>query len=340
MLRFLFVLVVTGLAGPSARAGSGPAEPRIIEQIPAQPYWRYETTDALDRTVTFFVSEPPGSDADLPLLVYVQGSGCSSHFAQINGRIASTTGHSLVEQTARGRARVLLVEKPGVEYLDAPQSPGSAEHASDAFKQEHTLDRWATAVVGAIHAAWGVEGIDPSRTIVIGHSEGGIVASRVAVLEPEVTRVGVFAGEGPTQLYSLIRLAREGHVAPMSDDPGERAAYITDGYRRVLSDPDAWDRMFLGHPFRRWSTFLRTSPAEQLRACDASVLIVQGTEDTAVDPSCADMLYAELLALGRDVELMLFPGVDHSLNTLEDGELTGTVFPEAVERALDGIADD
>ncbi len=326
----LFALVWVSAANQPTAPAAGALGP-----VPGQPYERCETTDELGRPISFYLSESAGGAGELPLLVYVQGSGCGSHFATVNGQTVSTTGHSLVERTARGRARTLIVEKPGVSYLDAPNNPGSAEDSTSEFRREHTLDRWATAVLGAIHDAWERDGVDPSRTLVVGHSEGGIVAARIAAMEPRITTVGVLAGEGATQLYSLVRHARAGHFASGIEDADRRVAWIVDGYRRVLADPDNPDAMFFGHPHLRWSTFCVTSPAEQLRDAEASVLVVQGLRDLAVDPSGAEMLYAELLAHGRDVRLMLVPDADHSLNILQDGEIVGSAFQSAVEHALE-----
>ena len=334
MVRIAAVVsVLLALLAPHAKAADAPG---VGEHVPGQPYIHREATDALGRTITYYLSDPGGgSDGPLPLVVYVQGSGCNSHFAERGGRIGSATGHSLIERVASGRARTLIVEKPGVAYLDMPANPGSAEGSTEEFRREHTLDRWATAILGAIEDAWALEGIDASRTMVIGHSEGGIVAARVAALDPRVTHVGVFAGEGATQLYSLIRLARAGRFGGERSTPESRVAYIVEGYERVLETPDAHDAFFLGHPHRRWSTFCATSPAEQLRRTDASVLIAQGLEDHAVEPSSAEILYAELLALGRDAELMLIPDGDHSLNIVRDGEIIGSAFQTATERAME-----
>ena len=51
---------------------------RIAFFVPGQPYERYFKRDQFGREVTFYISETGGSERPLPLIVYVQGSGCSS----------------------------------------------------------------------------------------------------------------------------------------------------------------------------------------------------------------------------------------------------------------------
>lgn len=132
-------------------------------------FGRHSTRDKLDRPITFYLSLAAASKERLPLAVFVQGSGCSSQFMRRGDRVNGGLQNLLLE-AVRGRARVLVVEKPGVNYLDEAQRPGSAEGCSPEFLAEHTLPRWAEAVGAAIRAAQTLPGIDTTKTLVIGHS--------------------------------------------------------------------------------------------------------------------------------------------------------------------------
>jgi pimeloyl-ACP methyl ester carboxylesterase len=279
--------------------------------IPGQPYHAYQVVDSLGRTVQFYLSEAE-SRRQLPLVVFVQGSGASSLFRDAgNGRVAGTMGHSTVQDVFAEVARVLLVEKPGVTYLDSPRS---VEEAPTAFHREHTLERWAVALRAAIGNACSREGIAcEAGLLVIGHSEGGVAAARVAATESAVTHTALLAGEGPTQLYSLLRLARTGDFfARHGASAADREAYLLRQWQSILQDPDATDRFFFGHPYRRWSSFLATSPASELQRSRSRVFIAQGTADRAVTPESADVLFSTLAARGRDVCYSRVEGADHS----------------------------
>jgi hypothetical protein len=158
MPLLLTVFLTAGLAGfqtPSAPVAEA------MGHISRQPYTRYLVHDRFGRDVTFFLSEAPsGVTAPLPLVVYVQGSGCGSAFALRDGRITPTFGRITVEEAFAGRARVLVVDKPGVTYLDQPAACTSLA----AFYREHTLDRWAVAVESALLAARALPAVDPSTS--------------------------------------------------------------------------------------------------------------------------------------------------------------------------------
>lgn len=272
----------------------------------------------------------------VPLVVFIQGSGAGSHFIRVGEKTGVTTGFPYIHDALKGRGRVLVVDKPGVEFFSQPGQPGSAEGASDAFKREHTLDRWAEAVRASIDAALTLPGVDGSRLMVMGHSEGGLVACRVAAIEPRVTHVAVLAGGGPSQLFDFAHMARHGGMFDIvSSNPDERIRWLDDAWKGVLADPDSPEKMWLGHPHRRWSTFCATSPIEQLLKCDPKVrvYVAQGTFDQAVAPITAEILDAELRGRGRDVTLNLVEGGDHGFFTQPERPGTGMqgVFGACVE---------
>ncbi len=297
--------------------------------VPGQPYLRYGTTDSLGRSITYYLSEDAGR-SELPLLVFIQGSGNRSQFIPNATVFRGSTGHSSLADAARGRARVLLVEKPGIAFGDDGTGGPSA-----AFRREHTLPRWSAAILAALHAAVRAARVDTTSITVIGHSEGGIAAARVAGTDPLVTRVVLVAGEGPTQLYSLIRLARNGDLlAASGPDPDARERALLAAWDSVLASPHDADRMFYGHAYPRWATFVGSSPLDELGGFRKPVLIVQGMADRAVDPTSAEVLFAALRARGRDATLWRIEGAGHSLRLAGGEDLWGETMKRIVDWSL------
>ncbi|MBX3321982.1 MAG: alpha/beta fold hydrolase [Phycisphaeraceae bacterium] len=294
------------------------------EPIDQFPYDGFTTTDAFGRTIRFYLSKPPGPDSLLPLIVCVQGSGSQSVFVEVETpsgkRIGSGGPEAMMLGLARSRARILVVEKPGVEFLVQPSQPGSAMESTEEFRREHTLDRWTEAIHAAINAASVLPGVDASRVLAVGHSEGGQVVCHLAAKNASITHVATLAGGGPTQLFDLIELARSSGFGPPNADAEERVEWLLDGWRRVLGDPDAHDEFWLGHPHRRWSSFLATSPVEAMHKSKARVFIAQGTADQASHVSAAEVLYAELLSRGRDVTYLRIEGGDHGFRSPADAD--------------------
>jgi len=282
------------------------------------PFQRYTTRDAYDRTITFYLSVPPKTERPegLPIVLFIGGSGSQSLFSKRGDRIAGGFQNILLMEE-KGRARVLVVEKPGVKFLDAPERPGSAIGATEEFLREHTLPRWAEANAAALRAAWTLRGINRTRTLVIGHSEGGIVAARVAAEVPQVTHVASLSGGGPTQLYDLAEFQRQPGPGDKPGDAERRVDSFYAEWAKVQKNPDSIKDFWLGHPNRRWSSFLKDSVTEEMLRSKAKIFLAQGTEDRSVSVGSFDVLVAELNARGRSVTSERVQGADHGFRTAD-----------------------
>jgi predicted esterase len=298
------------------------------QPVPRQPYLRYTTQDAYNRTVTYYLSE---GDKSLPLAVYIQGSGHASLFIQAQNRIAPNSGHATIRDALDGKTRLLIVEKPGVNFLDTGATPID-EPALKTFRQEHSLERWTEAVKASIKAAKAET--SSTKLLVIGHSEGGRVAAKLAHDLPEVTHVAILAGGGPTHLYDLARLARAGsfynHVSP---DPLTRESRLIEDAKAVMADPTSTEKLFLGHPYLKWSTWMQASVLDLLKESKAKVFIGHGEEDRAMDVTSSDMLYAELTVRGKDVVYARIPEADHSFKHSKEPNCDGWL--EIMQRIRD-----
>ncbi len=317
MLRYaIYFLVILSLLGKAEQA-SPKADPTPL----GIPFQRYTVEDSFGRTITFYLSIPPKNDegARKPVALFIQGSGCQSLFRKQGEHI--TGGYqNILLQEAKGRARILLVEKPGVKFLDAPSRPGSAQGASEEFLKEHTLPRWAEANRAALRAAWTLPGIDATRSLVMGHSEGGIVAAMISAELPQVTHVASLAGGGPTQLFDLTEVMARSRADDKPGDAERRVQEIYDEWARISKDPESITKFWLGHPYRRWSSFLTHSVTEELLRSKAKIYLAQGTLDTSVSVRTYDVLLAELQARGRDVMAERLEGADHGFRAKDTPE--------------------
>lgn len=281
-------------------------------------FHRYTTKDNLGRTISFYLSAIPVKEptSKLPIVLFIQGSGCQSLWQKHGDRVGGGMQNLLLVE-AKGKARILVVEKPGVKFLDQPQNPGSAIGASEEFLQEHTLPRWAEANCAALRAAWALPNIDTTRTLVSGHSEGGIVAARVAAELPQVTHVASLAAGGPTQLFDFITNAAKARPDDKPGDAAQRLQRFYDDWARIQKDPDSTSRMWMGHPNRRWSSFLRDSVIEELQRSKARIYLGQGVLDPIIPVASHDMAVAELRSKGRDVVSDRVEGADHGFQTAD-----------------------
>src|SRR5260370_824354 len=86
----------------------------------------------------------------------------------------------------------------------------------------------------------------------------------------------------------------------------------------VATDPENHTKVFMGHPYRRWTSFLRSSPLEELSKTKAQIYIAQGSEDRAVTPASAEVLRAGLLNIGKQLTFDFVVGGDHNFRTPDD----------------------
>ncbi|RRJ92901.1 alpha/beta hydrolase family protein [Flavobacterium macacae] len=309
LLIIVFILLIAGNTfGQKAK----------IESLPNQPYDKYELKTS-NSTLTFYLSVNKQKE-NLPLVVYIQGSGWNSLFNERNGKIIPTSGHSIWADVGKANYRILIVEKPGVNYLQTEETK--------AFQESFSLESRSNSIIDAINYVLENKKIDKTKILVAGHSEGGIVAARVAnLMKDQVSNVVIMAGEGASQLYSLYKLAEDGtffntkeHNMPTSE---QRLQYLTNRWKDILADPKSTEKKFWGFTYLRWSSMLTTSVIDELTNYNGKILLVQGTADKAVFPETATIAYISLLTKGRNVELELIEDADHSFRILDKPEIDG-----------------
>lgn len=309
VIVFASLVVINGLAGAQSAY-----QPRKDRAATGTQFERYFTRDKFQREITFYLSRQTVADTKLPLIVSVQGSGCMSNFTK-RGELVYGGIQNLILNLANGKARVMVVEKPGVKFLDNSESPGTALGCSQEFLAEHTLERWAEAVGASVRAAHELPELDRSKTLIEGHSEGGIIAARVAAENPSITHVASLSGGGPTQLFDLAELARQNPPPAGSNsttvDPGQR---VFDAWKDIQTDPDSTAKFFLAHPYRRWSSFMKSSVYEELMKSNAKIYLAQGTLDKAVTVASFDVLRASLVSKERDLTVERLEGADHGFS--------------------------
>ena len=220
---------------------------------------------------TLAMPDGASAAAPVPAVVLVHGSGPHDRDETIGpNRPFLDIAHGLA---ADGIA-VLRYEK---RTRARPQ-----DFAGDTF----TMDGETTAdAVAAVAALRGVAGIDPARVYVLGHSQGGMLAPRIARQSGEVAGLAMLAAPARPLLDLLLEQNRylvglDGTVDPAEQAHLDRLGAQVDAVRGAGTVALADSPM--GLPANYWRTFETVDPVADARATDVPLLLLQGGRDIQV----------------------------------------------------------
>jgi dipeptidyl aminopeptidase/acylaminoacyl peptidase len=274
------------------------------------PIERREIKDGTGRSITYFIGHPKHP---APLVLMIEGSGCVPvmHFGASPDE-TYTTLFDFLPFAAEGNFTVMAVEKPFTGMVGREQ-PGTALSCSPAFNADFTAESWLAALRAALTDARRQPWVDQSRTMVIGESEGAVMASLLAGHDNSITDVALIGGSGTTQLFDFVAFAyrRCADVSPCLSQIQSQVAAIK-------ADPTSSTLFAWGHPYKRWSSFFQVDPSEELLRSSARVYLVFGTSDDAVPPLSEEIAVAKLTAAGRDVTVRRVPNGAHNLSQMGD----------------------
>jgi dienelactone hydrolase len=156
--------------------------------------------------------------------------------------------------------------------------------------------------------------IDPARIALVGHSEGGAIATLVAASDPRVRAVVLMAAMGKTGREVSLSQQEEA----LAQTPGlteERKEELRATQRKILQTViEGGDTSQLppvaSHPwFKEYLTF---DPTAAVRRVKQPILILQGEFDRQVTADQAALLERAARDAGnRDVTVKVFPGLNH-----------------------------
>jgi hypothetical protein len=229
----------------------------------------------------------PMHEQNMPAAVLI--TGLSPH-ERNNGAAPWMPFRDIADALTRSGIAVLRVDDRGVGKSTGDQTTFTIFDKADDVRTE---------------VAWlrGHAGVDPKRIMLIGYSEGGLIAPMVAAKDPAIAVVITMAGPG---------------VAGM-----EVARYQVE--QAILKDPripeSDWEKEFnkqLAEALKdltpHESSFLKTDPQEYDRLVSCPILIIQGAGDATVPVRSAERIAWFARAAGNsNVTVRIFPGVSHSL---------------------------
>ena len=258
----------------------------------------------------------PKSEGKFPAVILVSGSG------------------------PQNRDEELVGHKPFLVWADALTKSGFAVLRYDdrgTYKSTGTF-KGATSQDFALDTAAAVaylktrKDIDPKRIVVMGHSEGGIIAPIVASKDPSLAGIVLLAGPGVSGERIIEKQIPDmGRAAGLSE---QQVKLSTEGgLQRVKQEmaKDAW-----------LANFWTYDPAPTLEKVLCPVLAINGELDKQVDATVNLGAIEAALKKGgnKTYTVRVLPKLNHLLQTAttgssqEYGQIEETVAPIALEEVI------
>lgn len=269
---------------------------------------RFTLQDKEGAPVRYYLSTPA---AKSPLVLYIQGSGCTPPFLGLDTPARASTIFSWIPLAAQGRHAVMAVDKPHQGSGQQQGQPGTAIGCPQAFNEHFSYDSWLATLKRALQHALTQPTVDASRVLVIGISEGATMAAGLARTLPGITHVALVGATGPTQLYDFAaNIHRSGNDDTVKAGKLQELDATLD---QIHAYPNSTSKLAWGHTYLRWSSFLAQSSSENLAQSRARIYLVSGMRDDNVPILSTEVLYAQLRTQGRDVGFRRVPAANHGL---------------------------
>jgi alpha-beta hydrolase superfamily lysophospholipase len=203
-----------------------------------------------------------------------------------------------------------------------------------AMKDEHQLaavrlsDEYDDDARAAIALAGTTAGIDPKRIFVVGHSEGAMIAPRVAAASPGTRGIVMMApGVRPVDAMIIDQMASGMRATGLGpDEIAEQTAALKATFA-AIRDPKRKDTPpFMGASAAYWRELMSLDVPKLVRESKLPILVLQGEQDIQVRKDADfDVLKSRAGTSGERVTYRSFAGLNHLFMKVER-ESTGAEY--------------
>ncbi len=283
-------------------------------------------------------------DTKKPLMLFIHGSGNLPTFQFIKSNNAYNWSAFTEIQKYKDKYHVILVNKPDVPLFDTVQGENGnySYPISNEYKEKYSLEWRAEAASLIINQAIKLLPTDMSKIVVIGHSQGGQVAPKVAVLNKKVTHLVLLNANSLNHLYDFVLqerlLAFKGEQT--FDKTQENVDSLFADYKRIFNDPESKTKMWYDETYFRWASFSDETPLENMLKLKIPIYVMAGGKDLwGSFIMNTDYVQIEFLRFKKtNLTYKVYPNANHFLqNEMEENgktiytDLKPTVFSEIDE---------
>lgn len=222
-------------------------------------------------------------DKKKPLMIFIHGSGNLPTFHYIPSQKNYNWNAFSEVRNYKDNYHVIFVNKPSVPLFDTVQGENGnySYPISEDFKQKYSLEWRAEAASLIINEAIKLLPVDKSKILIIGHSQGGQVAPKIAVLNKKVTHIVLLNSNSLNHLYDYVlqeRLAAFKGEQTFETTQTNIDSLFSD-YKKIFDDPESRTKMWNEETYFRWASFSDETPLENMLKLKIPIYVVAGGKD-------------------------------------------------------------
>lgn len=330
----------------------------------------FKTYDGID--IKAKITRPAHFNGRLPAILLIAGSG-PQDMDVTKPACMTSTGKTeknfelLAEALSKAGFAVLRYNKRGVEGYDYEKDKPIVNEEIRKKTGFHDLIEDAKTAFNVLKSQ---KDINPSKTLLIGHSEGTIIASRLTLKEPDIKEI-VLMGVASRNLYDIlyyqlvernlncIRRLDDNHDGLIDKQEYEELKkYMAFNFEEfdlnkdgVLSMDKEFSSVFqMGYYKSTLPYFLSTKWGKEHKELEPTyeiigkvpsfITVVHGEEDQQTPISEAYLLVESLKKSKRsDYNLKIFPGVGHFFSPPAGGRIPGLTLGPVSNETINWLKD-
>ncbi len=244
----------------------------------------------------------PESDRPLPAVITATGSGLQDRDSRLAPLPKYRPFYQLADALSRHQIAVLRMDDRGFGASGGNGSTATTEDFADDIR------------AGVAYLRSRLD-IDPNRIVVLGHSEGGLIAPMMAATDSSLAGIVILAGPSKVGRDVIEYQNREAASRAKGLTESQRDSIVTAAMRAV-------DSAGAQQPWLRF--FLHYDPLPTARRVSVPTLIVQGETDRQVTADQRlDLARAVRSGGNQDVTVYLVPETNHLFLHDPDGAPSG-----------------
>jgi uncharacterized protein len=258
----------------------------------------------------------PVNTSRFPVVVLVHGSGPGDRDESVPGTPNKVFRDLALGLAAKGIATLRYDKRTRVYPDDFGQG------SSYTLREEYLDD-----VKSAVDLAARVPGADRKRIIVIGHSQGGMLAPLIAKENRRVSGVILMAGNARPvedlliEQYTYLGSTEGGKLSEEARAAIDSVTLMAERVKRLTSPSYPASLLPLSLPASYWMDLSRCRQVEVARSLRCNILVLQGEKDFQVTLTDLE-IWKQALAGKKNVTFRSYPLLNHLFHEVE-GRSTG-----------------